>query len=65
MCVPARQSLITGRYPHAHGALTNAQFLGPEEVTLGHVAADAGIATGAIGKVHVAGPERHYGFAAR
>ena len=62
VCVPARQSLITGRYPHAHGAMTNAQFLGPHEVTLGHVAAEAGMATGAIGKMHFAGPERHYGF---
>src|SRR5687767_15777859 len=40
VCVPARQSLITGRYPHAHGALTNAQYLSPQEVTLGHVAAE-------------------------
>jgi choline-sulfatase len=65
VCVPARQSLITGRYPHAHGALTNAQFLASDEVTLGHVAADAGLATGAIGKMHFAGSERHYGFRER
>jgi arylsulfatase A-like enzyme len=65
VCVPARQSLITGRYPHAHGAMTNGQWLGPEEVTLGHVAAKAGMATAAIGKMHFAGPERHYGFGER
>lgn len=65
VCVPARQSLITGRYPHAHGALTNTQYLGPNEVTLGHVAAEQGMATGAIGKMHFAGSERHYGFQER
>ena len=65
VCVPARQSLITGRLPHAHGALTNAQFLGPQEVTLGHLASGASFATGAIGKMHFSGPERHYGFSAR
>ena len=62
VCVPARQSLITGRYPHAHGALTNGQYLGAGEMTLGHLASAAGMVTGAIGKMHFSGTERHYGF---
>ncbi len=65
VCVPARQSLLTGRYPHAHGALSNRTPLNPGETTLGHLAAAHGMATGAIGKMHFVGPDRHHGFAER
>jgi arylsulfatase A-like enzyme len=65
VCVPARQSLITGRYPHAHGAINNGSAMNSGEVTIGHLAAGHGMATGAIGKMHFVGPDRHQGFAAR
>jgi choline-sulfatase len=65
VCVPARQSLLTGRYPHAHGAVSNAAPLGAGEVTAGHLARAAGMATGAIGKMHFAGADRYQGFAVR
>ncbi|HEX2513161.1 MAG TPA: sulfatase-like hydrolase/transferase, partial [Chloroflexota bacterium] len=65
LCVPARQSLITGRYPHAHGATGNNRPLNPGETTLAHLAAAHGMATGAIGKMHFVGPDRHHGFAQR
>jgi len=29
LCVPARVSLMTGRYPHATGSRTNAFYYGP------------------------------------
>ena len=65
LCVPARQSLLTGRYPHAHGATGNALPMRSGEITLGHLAAAHGMATGAIGKMHFIGPDRRQGFAAR
>src|SRR5688500_12569560 len=65
VCVPARQSLLTGRYPHAHGAITNTAPLNSGERTAGHLAAENGFATGAVGKMHLVGEDRHQGFAVR
>ncbi len=65
LCVPARQSLLTGRYPHAHGAINNGSPMKADEVTFGHLAASHGLATGAIGKMHFVGPDRQQGFTAR
>ncbi|MDQ3703576.1 MAG: sulfatase-like hydrolase/transferase, partial [Chloroflexota bacterium] len=65
VCVPARQSLLTGRYAHAHGASSNSAPMRPGERTIAHLAQEAGFATGAIGKMHFAGPDRHQGFRVR
>jgi choline-sulfatase len=65
LCVPARQSLLTGRLPHAHGAISNGRAMDAGERTIGHLAKDAGFATGAIGKMHFIGPDQHQGFDTR
>src|SRR5687768_5531963 len=65
VCVPARQSLLTGRYPHAHGATGNARPMHPGERTIAHLARDASFSTGAIGKMHFIGPDQHQGFDTR
>ncbi len=51
-CAPNRASLFTGRYPHAHGIMSNGIKMPENEVTLTHVLRDAGYYTGQMGKLH-------------
>ena len=64
LCVPARGSLATGRYPHSCGSTVNAIFwkehgelehatLGPRERTAGERLLEAGYRVGQIGVDHV------------
>lgn len=69
-CAPSRGSLLTGRYPHAHGAYYNDIPLNRDEITLGHLFQQARYETGYAGKWHLDGkarpgwvaPERSMGF---
>ena len=51
-CTPNRASLMTGRYPNAHGLMSNGKMLPDDEVTLTHVLREAGYYTGQMGKLH-------------
>ena len=51
-CAPNRASLMTGRYPHSHGVMSNGIQMPQDEVTLTHVLRDAGYYTGQMGKLH-------------
>lgn len=56
-CTPSRGCLMTGLYPHEHGAYrNNAPMKGRAEgvVTIAHSLADAGYRTGYVGKWHLA-----------
>ena len=64
VCTASRQSLITGRLPHAVGVTRLASRLPEDAVTLGDWLGDFGYATAAYGKMHFNGPSRH-GFAER
>jgi arylsulfatase A-like enzyme len=52
-CMPARASILTGRWPHAHGLWDNGVRLPHQTVTLASVLAHHGYRTGIVGKGHL------------
>jgi arylsulfatase A-like enzyme len=59
VCTPSRQSLITGRLPHAVGVTQLATRLSDQALTLGEWLRDLDYRTAAIGKMHFNGPSAH------
>jgi arylsulfatase A-like enzyme len=59
VCTPSRQSLITGKLPHAIGVTQLATRLSDDVLTLGEWFHDLDFATAAIGKMHFNGPSAH------
>jgi choline-sulfatase len=62
VCVPARGSIITGVYPHTHGARILQDALPEDARTVAHFFKERGYATGAIGKMHFVDETRRHGF---
>ena len=52
LCVPARTSMMTGRYPHSTGCRRNETLMPENETHAFEIWRDAGYTTGLIGKNH-------------
>ncbi len=65
ICLPARMSLMTGRYASRVGCYDNASILSADQPTLCHHLAIAGYETALSGKMHFAGPDQLHGFERR
>lgn len=59
VCTPSRQSIITGKLPHAAGVTLLRTPLSGEEVTIADHLQSFGFQTGAVGKMHFNSSLRH------
>jgi choline-sulfatase len=59
MCTPSRQSLITGKLPHAVGVTVLQTPLAENQVTIAEHLKGLGFATGAVGKMHFNSDLKH------
>jgi choline-sulfatase len=62
VCVPSRGSIVTGVYPHKHGAKILDDTLPHDARTIGHFFRERGYVTGAIGKMHFVDESDRHGF---
>ena len=62
VCVPSRGSIVTGVYPHSHGAKILEDALPSGARTIGHFFRERGYVTGAIGKMHFVDESDRHGF---
>ncbi len=62
VCVPARLSIMSGQYAHAHGAMGNGAMIPPGQPTIASLVRDAGYRTAAFGKMHFWPPRTAMGF---
>lgn len=65
VCVPSRGSIITGDYPHKHGARILQDALSADARTAAHFFGERGYHTAAIGKMHFVDESRTHGFRKR
>ena len=57
-CAPSRGSLLTGRYPHVTGGISNFAFIGDHERTIGEVLRERGYRSIGVGKLHMSDHSR-------
>lgn len=65
VCVASRGSIVTGRYPHTHGALLLEDPLPEKSYTVAHHFAAHGYQTAAIGKMHFVDESLRHGYEVR
>ncbi len=62
LCTPSRQSLITGKLPHAAGVTLLRTPLSEEQTTIAEHLKQFGFSTGAVGKMHFVNERLRHGF---
>ncbi|WP_323765842.1 sulfatase-like hydrolase/transferase [Marinovum sp.] len=65
ICLPARMSLLTGRYPCRQNVWTNSDSLASDLPTFAHAHGAAGYRPTLIGRLHSLGPDQLHGYAHR
>lgn len=65
ICVPARMSLLTGKYPFRQKCWTNSDALPSDIPTTAHAWGAAGYKPTLIGRMHAIGPDQLHGYARR
>jgi len=65
ICGPARMAMLTARFPHRTGVLTNNDMLPSDMPTYAHSLGAAGYETISIGRLHTLGPDQLHGFSER
>lgn len=65
LCVPARMSLLTGRYPSQQTCWTNSDSLASDIPTFAHALGAVGYAPTLMGRLHAIGPDQLHGYVRR
>ena len=65
ICLPARMSLLTGKYPFRQDCWTNSDSLASDIPTMAHSLGAVGYHPTLIGRLHSIGPDQLHGFASR
>lgn len=65
ICVPARMSMLTGKYPFRQKCWTNSDALASDIPTTAHALGAAGYYPTLIGRLHAIGPDQLHGYARR
>lgn len=65
LCVPARMSMLSGRYPSSQQCWTNSDPLNSDIPTTAHSLGAAGYRPKLVGRLHSIGPDQLHGYAER